>query len=288
MGTLLWLKTEVMRKKMTGINYSRQQITSKYLADLGLSLEIRDIDFLAKLQSKHIARYSFNSLAVVLGQKISLDLPMIFDKIVERKRGGYCFEHNKLVFNILEELGFEVRLLLAKVVNGKSLDVPRTHRVNLLNFQGDKYIVDAGFGFQGPFYPIKLEVGLEQRQGDTCYRVLAHENGDYCFQILKDNEFLTLYTFDLRNYSEAECLPAHFYSCNYPSAVFVQNLVVSRKCFDDVKSLRNGDFYRRHKGKAQITKVSSSKILHRILSEDFELDLDFAVAEFLYSKFIDE
>ena len=108
-------------------------MVNAYLTDLELIPSI-DIEFLHELQSKHIARYSFNSLAVVLGQDISLDIDVIFKKIVERQRGGYCFEHNKLVLNVLSELGFEVRLLMAKVIYNRDVDVARTHRITLLNF----------------------------------------------------------------------------------------------------------------------------------------------------------
>ncbi len=63
---------------------SLQTISNAYLADLELTAS-RDVAFLGELQSKHIARYSFNSLAVVLGQEISLEVDAIFNKIVEKK-----------------------------------------------------------------------------------------------------------------------------------------------------------------------------------------------------------
>ena len=64
-------------------NLSIQHMATAYLADLGLTATA-DIEFLRELQSKHIARYSFNSLAVVLGQDISLEIEAIFSKIVEK------------------------------------------------------------------------------------------------------------------------------------------------------------------------------------------------------------
>ncbi len=261
-------------------------MTQAYLADLDLSASSLDVDFLRELQSKHIARHSFNNLAVVLGQDISLELPIIFHKIVEKRRGGYCFEHNKLVFNVLAELGFEVRLLLARVVYNKDADVPRTHRITVLNLQGEDYIVDTGFGHFGARYPVKLELGLEQDQGDARYRIIKNSQGDYCYQVFKDGDFFTLYIFDLHHYSEAECLPAHFYSHQHPDAAFVNNMVVCRKYFNDIQSLRNGEYYRIQNNQTEITKITSVKILHQIFTEVFELDLDVAIAEFLFSKFI--
>jgi len=262
-----------------------QHMANAYLAGLELSASA-DVEFLRDLQSKHIARYSFNSLAVVLGQDISLEVEAIFSKIVEKQRGGYCFEHNKLVLSVLEELGFDVRLLLAKVVYNRDVDVARTHRVTLLNLNGDDYIVDAGFGHFGARYPVKLELGLEQDQGDAVYRIVQNSKQDYCYQVFKEEAFFTLYTFNLHHYSEAECLPAHFYSHKSPDAAFVNNMVVCRKFYNDILSLRNSELFRISNSETVTTVITSAKQLHQILIETFELDLDSAVAEFLFSKFI--
>ncbi len=262
-----------------------QQMTDAYLADLELTASA-DVEFLRELQSKHIARYSFNSLAVVLGQDISLEIEAIFNKIVEKQRGGYCFEHNKLVLNVLSQLGFEVRLLMAKVIYNRDVDVARTHRVTLLKLDGDDYIVDTGFGHFGARFPVKLELGLEQDQGDAVYRIVQNEKNDYCYQVFKDDAFFTLYTFNLHHYSEAECLPAHFYSHKSPDAAFVNNMVVCRKFYNDILSLRNNEFFRISNEETVTTVITSAKQLHQLLMETFELDLDFAIAEFLFSKFI--
>lgn len=262
-----------------------QQMAKAYLADLELTASA-DVEFLRDLQSKHIARYSFNSLAVVLGQDISLEVEAIFSKIVEKQRGGYCFEHNKLVLTVLEELGFDVRLLMAKVIYNRDVDVARTHRITLLNLDGDDYIVDAGFGHFGARYPVKLELGLEQDQGDAIYRIVQDSDDNYCYQVFKDEAFFTLYTFNLHRYSEAECLPAHFYSHKSPDAAFVNNMVVCRKFYNDILSLRNGELFRISNTETVTTVITNAKQLHQILTESFELDLDSAIAEFLFSKFV--
>lgn len=266
-------------------NLSIQHMATAYLADLGLTATA-DIEFLRELQSKHIARYSFNSLAVVLGQDISLEIEAIFSKIVEKQRGGYCFEHNKLVLSVLGELGFDARLLMAKVIYNRDVDVARTHRITLLNLDGDDYIVDTGFGHFGARFPVKLQLGLEQDQGDAVYRIIQNSHNDYCYQVFKDEAFFTLYTFNLYQYSEAECLPAHFYSHKSPDAAFVNNLVVCRKFYNDILSLRNGDFFRISNNETVTTVITNAKQLHIILTETFELDLDSAIADFLFSKFI--
>jgi len=262
------------------------QIAQSYLADLSIEEGQLKVDFLNELQSKHIAQYSFNSIAVLLDQDVPLDPQSLFNKIVERRRGGYCFEHNKLVFTVLSELNFDVRLLLSKVIYNRDVEVARTHRITLLNLGEDAYIVDAGFGHLGARFPVKIELGLIQEQGDAQYRIIKNKKDEYCYQVFKDDDFFTLYTFDLQNYTESDCLLGHFYSHKHPDAAFVNNLVICRKFFNDIQSLRNNEYHHVKDGITQTTKITSIKQLHRLFTEVYELDFDIAICEFLFHKFV--
>ena len=265
---------------------TNEQIAQSYLADLTLNERLLDIDFLNDLQSKHIAQYSFNNIAVLLGQELPLDAESLFNKIVKRQRGGYCFEHNKLVFTVLSALGFDVRLLLSKVIYNQDIEVARTHRVTLLTLAREDYIVDAGFGHLGARFPVKITLGLIQDQGDAQYRIIKNDNGDYCYQVFKDGDFFTLYTFDLHHYTDSDCLLGHFYSHKHPNAAFVNNLVICRKFFNDIQSLRNNEFHHVKAGITHTTKITTVKQLHQLLSDVYQLDLDIAISEFLFHKFV--
>lgn len=72
----------------------------------------------------------------------------MFDKLVTRRRGGYCFEQNQLFLRALEALGFAARPLLARVwyVTAPGEIPPRTHTLNLVTLDGEEWIADAGFG----------------------------------------------------------------------------------------------------------------------------------------------
>jgi len=265
---------------------STSQITTSYLADLNIKGDSLDLAFLNELQSKHIAQYSFNNLAVVLKQDLPLDTESLFNKIVKKRRGGYCFEHNKLVFTVLSELNFEVRLLLSKVVYNQDIEVARTHRVTLLTLAGEDYIVDMGFGHLGARFPVKIELGLVQEQGDAQYRITKNSKEEYCYQIFKDGGFFTLYTFDLYYYTESDCLLGHFYSHQHPNAAFVNNLVICRKFFNNIQSLRNDEFHHISDGVTKTLKVTSSHQLHQLFIDVYELDIDIAISEFLFYKFV--
>lgn len=262
------------------------EFVNDYLQDLNIAFENKDINFLNSLQSSHIAKYSFNSLAVVLGKCISLDVNDIFKKIVLQHKGGYCFEHNKLVQNVLEELGFEVRLLLARVVYNQNIDTSRTHRIMLVSLNGSNYIVDGGFGHLGARHPVKMEMGLDQDQGDARYRIVKNDLNEYNYQIFKDGDFFTLYTFNTERYSEADCTLGHFYSHKSPDAAFVNNLVISRKYFNNIYSLRNSELHQIRDGETHTTVIKTASQLHDILINTYELEVDIAESEFLFSKFV--
>lgn len=264
---------------------SKQSMTQRYLDTLGIPSPELTLAFLKRLQGRHISQFSFNSLSVVLGQELPLDIPSLFEKIVVKGRGGYCFEHNKLIYSQLEALGFDVRLVLARVTYNREVDSPRTHRITLVTLDGQQYVVDGGFGHLGARQPVSLDLGAEQKQGDECFRIVKNTEGLYLYQTFKDGDFFTLYTFDLNHYTEADCLVGHFYSHRHPDAAFVNNLVVCRKHGNSIHSLRNSEFHSVEDGVTRITQLIDSQALHEKLTETFQLDIDTAVSEFLFSKF---
>ncbi len=261
-------------------------IANAYLRDLDIDTTTEPLELIKQLQSRHIAKYSFNSLAVLMKQTIDIDYESVFTKIVKQGRGGYCFEHNKLVFETLNQLGFDVRILMARVVYNQDIDSPRTHRITLFTLNNEQYIVDCGFGHFGARYPLKLEIGLEQELGDACYRIIQNSKNEYCYQIIKDGAFFTLFTFDLGRYDESDCLLGHFYSHKYPKAGFVNNLVVCRKEFNDIRSLRNHEFHRIQNYETEVTAIDSSSHLKTLLMDEYNIDIDSAVSTFFYENFV--
>ena len=74
-----------------------------------------DLDGLAAVQRAHRLAIPFENLDIRLGRGIAIDSASVFAKLVTRRRGGYCFEQNRLFCDALTALGFAVRPLLARV-----------------------------------------------------------------------------------------------------------------------------------------------------------------------------
>ena len=87
-----------------------------YLARIALKERpLADAEGLAMLQRSHRLAIPFENLDIILGRGIRIDSESVFAKLVTAKRGGYCFEHNRLFLDALTALGFEARPLLARV-----------------------------------------------------------------------------------------------------------------------------------------------------------------------------
>ena len=105
----------------------------------------------------------------------------LVDKLVRRRRGGYCFEQNGVMAHVLSELGFGVDVLGGRVVwmsDGDELPA-QTHQALAVSVPGEdgRYLVDVGFGGQTLTSPIRLELDTVQQTRHEPYRIREHGDG---------------------------------------------------------------------------------------------------------------
>ena len=165
----------------------KHQIIKSYLDTLGIN-EVKTIDDIQKLIKAHVSTFAFSSLKVLLEDEISLDLENIYKSLVVEKRGGYCFEHNKLMYEVLKELGFDVEFYLARVVNNLDNEVPQTHRFTLLNYDGEKYLIDVGIGFRSPSVPIKFREETTISHLGIKYKIEKFDDNTFSMQLMEKNQ----------------------------------------------------------------------------------------------------
>jgi len=257
-----------------------------YLALLQAKQPLKvSLKFMKLLQSAHVGTFPFSNLGVLLHENLSLDSNVLFERVVTKRRGGYCFEQNKIFFEILKYHGFQCDIALARVLNNRNIDVPRTHRITKVTIGTSRYLVDVGFGPLGPREPLILDCETPQNQGDSIYRIIQKNLGTCLLQKREADGWFTLYSFDNGSYTEADCSCGHHYSSTHPEAVFVNNLVVSIKYYDDVRLLRNGEFQRTHGGQTTITEISSEDHLGVILVQEFGINLHSEQIAILYQGY---
>lgn len=258
----------------------------EYLDAIGVSAEPPTRELLDALVRGHIATFPFSSVGVRLGDALPLGLAPVFDRIVVRRRGGYCFEHNLLMLEMLEQLGFDPRMYLGRVLTSGNPHPPLTHRVSVVTLDGSDFLVDVGFGPKGPIAAVPFD---QTPIGDSWRRVGLVRLGpaEWRTQTGSDDDPEHMYRFELARYGQSDCEVGHFYSHRHPDAHFVTTLVASRILDDEVRSLRNRDYWILRSEGSTVARVIDADDLRRILVADMGLELSQGECDRLFAGIAD-
>lgn len=150
-----------------------------YLERIHMDLPVaRTKETLDRLIYLHQCEIPFENLDVYYGKReISSGVEEVFDKIIRRKRGGFCFEMNNLFHAFLKKLDFDVYPCLCKVLEGEEPIYPALHRGTIARFDGELYYCDIGFGGPVPAGAIRLEDGAVQRFAEDSYVMRRRRDG---------------------------------------------------------------------------------------------------------------
>lgn len=263
-----------------------QEIVRNYLNTLKIDNEIKTLEDIKNLIKVHLRTLPFSSLKVLLKEDISLDLNTVYENLLVKKRGGYCFEHNKLMYEVLKELGFDVKHYLARVVNNTDNMVPQTHRFTLLDFEEEQYLIDVGIGFRSPSVPVKLGSETSKSHLGIEYNVKELDDNTFAMQLLEKGKPFIATKFDLNRCYESDFELGHFYSHKNPNAIFVNNLVVSLIQEDVIYSLVNNKYLKMCKDITEEIEIKSIEQLEQILKHDFNVNFTFEEIELFYTDYI--
>ena len=140
------------------------------------------LEVLQALVTAHTRTIPFENLDPFMGIPVDdLSVDALADKLVRRRRGGYCYEQNGLMGYVLADLGFQVRRFGGRVVWMNPPDAPvpaQTHTLLAVSFPDSDgpYLVDVGFGGQTPTAPLRLAIGGEQQTPHEPFRL--EDRGD--------------------------------------------------------------------------------------------------------------
>lgn len=177
----------------------------------------------AELHAAHVRTIPYEDLDIHLGVPIRLDLPGLVDKVVDRRRGGYCYEQNTLFAAALEALGHPLTRHLGRVRLGDAASPrPATHMVLLVAGQ----VVDVGFGAATPLGPVPL--GGEATYGGWTWRSVPARTpeGEDGWMICLSDQPLYTFTEDPRH--PVDYLAPNHYSSTHPLSMFTQHVIAQR------------------------------------------------------------
>lgn len=244
------------------------------LARLGLPPErpaptLENLDRLIVAALHHLP---FENLDVLLEKPIRIEPEAVFAKVVEHRRGGYCFELNSLFARLLSSLDYRVTLLVARVRWGLPADAPltpQTHLLLQLDLPEGPHLVDIGFG--GPASPraLPLRVNEELPGG---WRIAGEPQGELEMATRSASGWQTLYRFTLEPQHWADYSMRNWYTSTYPQSVFRNSLRVALSEEGVRLSLLNGQFTRRSAdGEVEQRSIDSADELLGVLRERFRL-----------------
>jgi N-hydroxyarylamine O-acetyltransferase len=145
------------------------------------------LENLKQLQKQHLLTVPFENLDIHWGRPINLDLHSFYKKVVEKRRGGFCYELNGLFAQLLLSLGFKSRIISARVSNGhggfgKEFD----HLAILTSIEGNDYLTDVGFG-DFIAEPLKFVLDFQQKDKNGIYLIRKFDN-EYFEVVKKDGK----------------------------------------------------------------------------------------------------
>ncbi|MFB6126237.1 MAG: arylamine N-acetyltransferase [Halolamina sp.] len=162
---------------------------SAYLDRVGLPTEVvspPDADALARLQHAHVRSVPWETFAVAgdpygpaAGEGVSLASEDLFEKLVARERGGFCYEHNALFAAVLDELGFDVSVRAAHMLDsGGNIGTPASHSALVVAVDDRRLLVDVGLGTPPMRRPTPLSGAEREDEAGVGWRVVASDRPD--------------------------------------------------------------------------------------------------------------
>lgn len=229
----------------------------------------------------HVGAVPFENLDIILGRGISIAPADIERKLVQQGRGGYCFEQNNLMGLVLEQMGFQLQRISARVTYRKpeSFLPPRTHVFLRVELDGVDWLVDVGVGVISPTCALRLELDTTQETPHEARRIVASglwsgmqsRSPDALLrhQVLFDGEWKNVCEFTLEEMHPIDCELGNWFTSAHPESHFLTSVMVARAVEGGRVSLSNQILtHRKLDGsKTQRTLATEQELLEALESE---------------------
>jgi arylamine N-acetyltransferase len=235
------------------------------------------VETVRALVAAHNRSIPFENLDPVMGIPVAdLSAAALTDKLVHRRRGGYCYEQNGLMGYVLEELGFGVERLAGRVVwlNPDGPLPAQTHHVLSVAVPDvdGRLLVDVGFGGQTLTSPIRLEAGPVQQTRHEPYRI--RERGDgYQLEAEVRGEWQPLYMFTARPQPRIDLEVGSWYVSTHPDSFFVTGVTAALVTDDARWNLRGRNLAIHRAGETEKIRFDTAAEVLDALTDRFGIDL---------------
>jgi N-hydroxyarylamine O-acetyltransferase len=233
-----------------------------------------DLEQLSRLQSRHLLEVPFENLDVAWGIPIRLQLDNLYDKIVNRRRGGFCYELNGLFAWLLSSLGYRIDLLSARVYGEERRNFgPDFDHMALCVHLERPYLVDVGFG-DGFRQPVLLPDGQTEDISGR-YRLLAPLPGEQELELQhqEDGQWKPQFRFKLRAHPLQDFEEMCRYHQSSPESSFTQGALCSRATPDGRITLTQSELIRTRGSEKMKTAVRDREHFMQLLEKYFSITM---------------
>ncbi len=188
---------------------------------------------LAEIHRAHATTVPFENFDPYSGTPVSLELGRLESKIVGRRRGGYCFEHNLLLSAALESIGATVAPMLARVrlapegEGGRPLD----HLTLRVTDDAGTWLADVGFGGGGLLDPVPFELETETDQSGWRYRMMQ-DGREWVLQVYQDGGWTEMFSFVPEPVPRVDIEVSNWYTATHPASSFVHGIMAGLRSVD--------------------------------------------------------
>jgi N-hydroxyarylamine O-acetyltransferase len=227
---------------------------------------------LRNLHRAHMLSVPFENLDIALGRKIVCDEDTFFRKIVERRRGGFCYELNGAFAGLLRAIGFQVTLLSARVPREDGSESPEFDHLALRVDLDEPWLADVGFG-DSFIEPLELRSGVDQSQDGWTYRVVDFGNSMRMERAQRNEGWNRQYSFTLMPRSLSDFSAMCHYHQTSPESPFTRKNVCSKATPEGRITLADRKLILTRNGARKERALTSDEEWRSALKEYFEVVL---------------
>ena len=247
-----------------------------YLARIGFGGTVEpNLATLSAIHAAHVDAIPFEGFDPLLRRPVNLDLASVQEKLVDSRRGGYCFEQNVLFKAALEAIGFKVTGLSGRVRWMSPPDSPlgpREHMMLKVDLPDGPYLADVGFGACVLDSPLQFKTDAEQRTAMGTYR-LSEADGLFSLSTKQPAGRRVMYVFNLEPQIQSDYELGNWYTSTSPLVPFNSMLIMERVGGDKRYKLINRRFAieARDGQVAAERSIDSADELRQVLDETFNI-----------------
>ncbi|MCB9876595.1 MAG: arylamine N-acetyltransferase [Planctomycetes bacterium] len=264
--------------------FATPEQVARYLARVGVDAAATTAGptgaLLATLHEAHLRAIPFENLEIHLGRPMRIEPDALFEDLVDRRRGGYCFQMNELLALVLTALGFRVERFAARVWFGNPMPLPpRSHQcLRVTDGAGGRWFCDVGFGGATPLLPVPWRFDAPCEQPLSDYRLTRHAKHGVMVQTRLPSERSAADAWqDMISFDELEQFPIDFKLANFaistmPGSKFVVQRLASFVVGDTRMNVQDGALRRIRPAGVTVDTLAPADEA-RLLRETFGLDL---------------